>query len=99
MAEGSAINDIEDPDRVLIGGEDKKAIEVLSNIYTRWIKKEKILTTNLWSSELSKLISNAFLTQRISSINSVSAICEATGADIKEVLKQLVSIRELVNIF
>ena len=87
MAEGSAINDIEDPDRVLIGGEDKKAIEVLSNIYTRWIKKEKILTTNLWSSELSKLISNAFLAQRISSINSVSAICEATGADIKEVSK------------
>ena len=87
LAEGSAINDIEDPDRVLIGGEDKKAIEVLSNIYTRWIKKEKILTTNLWSSELSKLISNAFLAQRISSINSVSAICEATGADIKEVSK------------
>ena len=58
LAEGSAINDIEDPDRVLIGGEDKKAIEVLSNIYTRWIKKEKILTTNLWSSELSKLISH-----------------------------------------
>ena len=87
MAEGSAIQDIENPDRVLIGGEDKKAIEVLSNIYTRWIKKEKILTTNLWSSELSKLISNAFLAQRISSINSVSAICEATGADIKEVSK------------
>ena len=87
LAEGSAINDLENPDRVLIGGEDKKAIEFLSNIYTRWIKKEKILTTNLWSSELSKLISNAFLAQRISSINSVSAICEATGADIKEVSK------------
>ncbi len=87
LAEGTAINDIEEPDRVLIGGEDKKAIEVLSNIYKRWIKKEKILTTNLWSSELSKLISNAFLAQRISSINSVSAICEATGADIKEVSK------------
>ncbi len=87
LAEGTAINDLENPDRVLIGGEDIKAIEALSNIYLNWINKERILTTNLWSSELSKLISNAFLAQRISSINSVSAICEKTGADVKEVSK------------
>ncbi len=85
LAEGTAINDLENPDRVLIGGENKNAIEALSNIYLNWIKEEKILTTNIWSSELSKLIANAFLAQRISSINSVSAICESTGADIKEV--------------
>ncbi len=85
LAEGTAINDLENPDRVLIGGDDQQSIEQLSNVYLNWIKKEKIITTNLWSSELSKLISNAFLAQRISSINSVSALCETTGADIKEV--------------
>ncbi len=85
LAEGTAINDLEYPDRVLIGGDNQNVINALSNIYLNWIKEEKILTTNLWSSELSKLIANAFLAQRISSINSVSAICELTGADIKEV--------------
>ena len=62
----------------------------LSNIYRNWVPKEKILHTNIWSSELSKLTANAFLAQRISSINSISAICESTGADIREVLEQLV---------
>ena len=85
LAEGTAINDLENPDRVLIGGDDKEAINDLVNIYSRWIEKSKVLTTDLWSSELSKLISNAFLAQRISSINTISALCEATGAKIKDV--------------
>jgi len=85
LAEGTAIRNLQDPDRVLIGGEDKEAIIALKKIYLNWIKEQKILTTNLWSSELSKLTANAFLAQRISSINSISALCEETGADIKEV--------------
>ena len=85
LAEGTAIRDLENPDRVLIGGDDEDAIKTLANIYEEWIDPEKIIKTNLWSSELSKLTSNAFLAQRISSINSVSAICEVTGADINEV--------------
>ena len=89
LAEGTAIKDLENPDRVLIGGEDKAAIQLLSNIYKRWIPEEKILLTNIWSSELSKLIANAFLAQRISSINSISALCEVTGAEIVEVVKAI----------
>ena len=85
LAEGTAINDLENPDRVLIGGEDKEAIRSLSKIYERWIPAEKILYTNVWSSELSKLTANAFLAQRLSSINAISALCEATGAEINEV--------------
>jgi UDPglucose 6-dehydrogenase len=89
LAEGTAIEDLSKSDRVLIGGDDtpsgKKAVNALIDIYSNWIPKEKIVTTNLWSSELSKLVSNAFLAQRISSINSISALCEVTGADIKEV--------------
>ena len=85
LAEGSAINDLENPDRVLIGGESEKAINCLKEIFLRWVDGNKILSTNLWSSELSKLIANAFLAQRISSINSVSALCGKTGADIAEV--------------
>ena len=85
LAEGTAIKNLQDPDRVLIGGEDKEAINALKKIYLNWIKEQRILTTNLWSSELSKLTANAFLAQRISSINSISALCEETGADIKEV--------------
>ena len=85
LAEGTAISDLQYPDRVLIGGDDKKAINSLVEIYLNWVEKEKIITTDLWSSELSKLISNAFLAQRISSINSVSALCETTGADIRDV--------------
>jgi len=85
LAEGTAINDLENPDRVLIGGEDNDAIKSLSSIYERWIPANKILFTNVWSSELSKLTANAFLAQRLSSINAISALCEATGAEIKEV--------------
>ena len=85
LAEGTAVNDLENPDRVLIGGEDKTSIDLLKEIYLRWVKSDKIITTNLWSSELSKLIANAFLAQRISSINTVSAICESTGANVEEV--------------
>ena len=89
LAEGSAIDDLISPDRVLIGGENQKAIESLVQIYQNWVPNEKILRTNLWSSELAKLTSNAFLAQRISSINSISAICEETGADIREVSKAI----------
>jgi UDPglucose 6-dehydrogenase len=93
LAEGTAIEDLNDPDRVLIGGEQTPeglaAIEKVVEIYARWIPREKILTTNLWSSELSKLVANAFLAQRISSINSISALCEATGADVDEVARAI----------
>ena len=89
LAEGTAMRDLEIPDRVLIGGdntlEGKKAVDCLVDIYAAWVPSENILTTNLWSSELSKLTANAFLAQRISSINSLSEICEETGADIEEV--------------
>ena len=93
LAEGTAIEDLNNPDRVLIGGEQTPeglaAIEEVVSIYARWIPREKILTTNLWSSELSKLVANAFLAQRISSINSISALCEATGADVDEVARAI----------
>ena len=89
LAEGTAVADLECPDRILIGGEitaeGSAAVEALASVYARWIPRERILTTNLWSSELSKLVANAFLAQRISSINSISALCEATGADVDEV--------------
>ena len=85
LAEGTAINDLENPDRVLIGGEDYEAMKSLSSIYENWIPAEKILFTNVWSSELSKLTANAFLAQRLSSINAISALCEETGAEINEV--------------
>jgi UDPglucose 6-dehydrogenase len=89
LAEGTAITDLENPDRVLIGGEDPEAIEALAGIYGHWVAPERILRTNLWSSELSKLTANAFLAQRISSINSIAAFCEATGADVREVAKAI----------
>ena len=89
LSEGTAINDLENPDRVLIGGESQEAIEILSSIYKKWVPEEKILKTNIWSSELAKLTANAFLAQRISSINSISAICEATGADVREVSRAI----------
>lgn len=85
LAEGTAISDLKDPDRILIGGDDQNSIDSLKNIYSKWVNQEKIITTNLWSSELSKLTANAFLAQRISSINSISALCEVTGANIDEV--------------
>ena len=89
LAEGTAIKDLENPDRVLIGGEDNGAIDILKEIYVKWIPEEKILLTNIWSSELSKLIANAFLAQRLSSINSITALCESTGAEIDEVVKAI----------
>lgn len=89
LAEGTAVQDLLAPDRVLIGGErtpeGDRAVETLVSVYARWVARERIITTNLWSSELSKLVANAFLAQRISSINSISALCEATGADVDEV--------------
>ena len=89
LAEGTAVADLHAPDRVLIGGErtpgGEIAIQTLVDVYAHWVPRERIITTNLWSSELSKLVANAFLAQRISSINSISALCEATGADVDEV--------------
>jgi len=89
LAEGTAIDDLINPDRILIGGDDIEAIKLLEEIYSNWIDKNKILKTNIWSSELSKLIANAFLAQRISSINSVSALCEKTGANVNEVSRAI----------
>lgn len=89
LAEGSAINDLFNPDRILIGSmqtkEGIRARDEIVEIYTNWVDRDKILTSNIWSSELSKLVSNAFLAQRISSVNSISALCEKTEADITEV--------------
>lgn len=89
LAEGTAVADLLNPDRVLIGGERQPdgntAVQKLVDVYARWVPRDRIITTNLWSSELSKLVANAFLAQRISSINSISALCEATGADVDEV--------------
>ncbi|MBT3481030.1 MAG: UDP-glucose 6-dehydrogenase [Opitutales bacterium] len=89
LAEGTAVEDLSDPDRVLIGGDEspegQEAMATLVDVYANWISREKIIITNLWSSELSKLVANAFLAQRISSINSISALCEETGANVNEV--------------
>jgi len=93
LAEGTAMKDLDHPDRVLIGGqqtaEGLAAMECLVGIYANWVPREKILTTNLWSSELSKLVANAFLAQRVSSINSVAKLCERTGADVSEVARAI----------
>jgi UDPglucose 6-dehydrogenase len=93
LAEGTAVDDLMNPDRVLIGGdssiEGQKAIKALFDIYAKWVPEEKILTTNVWSSELSKLTANAYLAQRVSSINALSELCEKTGADINEVAKAI----------
>lgn len=94
LAEGTAVSDLLNPDRVLIGGntateEGLAAIKVLVDIYSNWVPTERILTTNVWSSELSKLTANAFLAQRVSSINAMSEICEKTEADIDEVAKAI----------
>ena len=89
LAEGSAISDMEDPDRVIVGGREtpsgQKAVQAVVDIYAEWVPRERILTPNLWSSELSKLAANAFLAQRISSINALSNLCEKTEADVSEV--------------
>jgi UDPglucose 6-dehydrogenase len=93
LAEGTAIADLFNPDRVLIGGdtspEGQKAIQALVDIYSNWVPNDKILTTNLWSSELSKLTANAFLAQRVSSINALSELCEKTGANVNEVAQAI----------
>lgn len=93
LAEGTAVEDLLSPDRVLIGGETteggKEAMEALSEVYANWIPKERILTTNVWSSELSKLTANAFLAQRVSSINAISELCEKTEADVNEVARAI----------
>lgn len=93
LAEGTAVTDLLNPDRVLIGGDNdekgREAVQELVDIYANWIPKERILTTNLWSSELSKLTANAFLAQRVSSINAMSELCEKTGADVNEVAKAI----------
>jgi len=93
LAEGTAMSDLEEPDRVLIGGETsdagKLAVEQVVSIYAQWVPRERIITTNLWSSELSKLTANAFLAQRISSINAISALCEASEANVDEVARAI----------
>lgn len=93
LAEGTAVEDLLAPDRVLIGGdaseEGQKAIQALVDIYANWVPQEQILTTNVWSSELSKLTANAFLAQRVSSINAMSELCERTGADVNEVARAI----------
>ena len=89
LAEGTAIQDLLNPDRVLIGGESEEAIESLARIYGSWVPQDQILRTNVWSSELSKLTANAFLAQRISSINAISELCEKTEANVDEVAKAI----------
>merc|ERR1712241_1417043 len=85
--------DLDKPDRVLIGGQEspegKASMDVLVDVYANWVPRERILTPNLWSSELSKLVANAFLAQRVSSINSVAKLCERTGADVTEVARAI----------
>ncbi|KAI9919076.1 hypothetical protein PsorP6_011675 [Peronosclerospora sorghi] len=89
--EGTAIKDLKEPSRILIGGaetpEGRATVEKLVSVYAHWVPRERIITTNVWSSEVSKLVANAFLAQRISSINSISAVCEATGANVQEVAR------------
>lgn len=91
LAEGTAIQDLKNPDRVLIGSEEtpsgRKARDILVALYADWMPRERIITSNIWSSELSKLVANAFLAQRISSINSISALCEKADADVEEVAR------------
>merc|ERR1712038_2141541 len=93
LAEGTAMKDLSNPDRVLIGGPTTRdgaaAAGVLADIYANWVPRERILTTNLWSSELSKLVANAMLAQRVSSMNSISQLCEKTGADVQEVSRAI----------
>ncbi len=89
LAEGTAVTDLHNPDRVLIGGENAGAIKALVRVYEAWVPLDRILTTNLWSSELSKLVANAFLAQRVSSINAISELCEVTGANVDEVSRAI----------
>eukprot|EP00294_Goniomonas_avonlea_P008995 CAMPEP_0114550630 /NCGR_PEP_ID=MMETSP0114-20121206/6172_1 /TAXON_ID=31324 /ORGANISM="Goniomonas sp, Strain m" /LENGTH=436 /DNA_ID=CAMNT_0001735409 /DNA_START=67 /DNA_END=1377 /DNA_ORIENTATION=- len=99
LAEGTAIPDLEKPDRVLIGGsetpEGHVAVDTLASVYANWVPKERIITTNVWSAELSKLVANAYLAQRISCINALSAVCEKTGANVSEMAKAVESDKDL----
>ncbi len=103
LAEGTAVADLLNPDRVLIGGENSQegitAMEALVNVYANWVPKERILTTNVWSSELSKLTANAFLAQRVSSINAMSELCEKTGANVNEVSRAIGMDKRIGNKF
>ena len=103
LAEGTAIADLFNPSRVLIGGEQTEgglaAIATLVSVYAQWVPREQIITTNLWSSELSKLVANAFLAQRVSSINSITALCEETDADIDEISRAIGSDYRIGNKF
>ena len=103
LAEGSAIADLEHPDRVLIGGPEtdagRAAAEKLASVYARWVPRDRILTTNVWSSELSKLVANAFLAQRISSVTAISALCEQTEADVLEVSRAVGADRRVGSLF
>eukprot|EP01028_Stygiella_incarcerata_P010778 TRINITY_DN574_c0_g1_i4.p1 TRINITY_DN574_c0_g1~~TRINITY_DN574_c0_g1_i4.p1 ORF type:complete len:372 (+),score=81.26 TRINITY_DN574_c0_g1_i4:897-2012(+) len=85
LAEGTAMRDLANPDRILIGGSEQEAVETIASIYKHWVPDDRIIRTNTMSSELSKLVANAFLAQRISSINAISSLCEKTGADVDEV--------------
>lgn len=103
LAEGTAVQDLLHPSRVLIGGEQTpdglRAIDTLVSVYANWVPREQIITTNLWSSELSKLVANAFLAQRVSSINSITALCEETDADIEEIARAIGSDVRIGNKF
>ncbi len=103
LAEGTAVADLLNPDRVLIGGENsqegKTAMEALVNVYANWVPRDRILTTNVWSSELSKLTANAFLAQRVSSINAMSELCEKTGANVNEVSRAIGMDKRIGNKF
>jgi UDPglucose 6-dehydrogenase len=93
LAEGTAVGDMQNPDRVLVGGHStpsgQKAVQTIADLYAHWVSRKRILTTGLWSAELSKLVANAFLAQRISSINAISALCECTEADVAEVARAI----------
>lgn len=103
LAEGTAVNDLLFPSRVLIGGEQSpdglRAISTLVEVYANWVTRDRIITTNLWSSELSKLVANAFLAQRVSSINSITALCEKTDADVDEISRAIGSDPRIGNKF
>lgn len=99
MAEGTAIDDLQNPDRVLVGGQSEAAIDALAGLYGKWVDPSRIITTNLWSAELAKLTANAFLAQRISSINAIAGLCEATGADVAEVRAAIGSDRRIGHEF
>lgn len=99
MAEGTAIDDLQNPDRVLIGGHCQSAMAELTGIYGNWVHPSRIITTNLWSAELAKLTANAFLAQRISSINAIACLCEVSGADVDEIRQAIGSDRRIGSEF